>query len=71
MTKEETYGSSTIEELMKSACARGLLDDWYLVGDEVGLSVGTYEIELDVQAADRFVRSLLRNYENAIEQGGT
>lgn len=68
MTKGEENDSSTITDLMETACERALLDEWALVGDEVRLKVGTYEIVLSIGAAAQFVRSLLKNYENAIER---
>lgn len=66
MTEDELVGSSSLEELMECARRRALLDDWDLKGDVVRLKVGTYEIELDHGAAERFVSSLLRNYEVAL-----
>lgn len=53
---------------MESARERELLDGWDLTEDDVRLTVGTYEIELRRQAADRFVRSLLKHYELAVNR---
>jgi hypothetical protein len=68
MTGDDLAGSSSLEDLMERARRRSLLDDWDLKENVVRLTVGTYEIELCRQAAVRFVRSLLKNYEAALQR---
>lgn len=61
--KEETGGLSPLVEVMEHARSCALLDEWDVRGNIVRLTIGTYEIELQPNAAHRFVRGLLRTHE--------
>ena len=63
-------GSISLEEMMEYARRHALLDEWTIVGGEVRLTIGTYEIELGRSAAVHFVRVLLKNYEAALTLAG-
>ncbi|MEX2401077.1 MAG: hypothetical protein WD423_09925 [Rhodothermales bacterium] len=63
MANENVGNISSLEELMERAQERSLLDNWTLAGEDVHLTIGTYEIDVHRKVADRFVRGLLRNYD--------
>lgn len=70
MTNEDMVGPSSLAELMELARSRALLDDWDVQGDVVRLSIGTYELELRCEDADRFVRGLLRTHKETLNMSG-
>lgn len=70
MANENVGNISSLEELMERAQERSLLDNWTLAGEDVRLTIGTYEIDVDRNVADRFVRGLLRNYDLILNRGG-
>lgn len=55
----------TLEELVRVAESRDLVDGWTFQGESVRLTVGEERISLRAESASAFVRGLIRGYEQA------
>ena len=55
----------SLEELVRVAERRDLLDGWTFQGESVRLKIGEERVHLRAESACAFVRGLIRGYEQA------
>jgi hypothetical protein len=65
MSENRPLEEMSLEELVRLAERRDLVDGWTFQGESVQLSVGEERISLRADSASAFVRGLIRGYEQA------